>query len=73
MKFTVKGTIKPPRGTPGANGVYAVDLELECPQRLARLVALAGLAMAQNSSIAREVRDYWNLLLQKVMVERLER
>ena len=31
MKATVKGSIQPPRGTPGANGAYIVDLEIEIP------------------------------------------
>ncbi len=29
MKAKVTGSIIPPRGTPGANGAYLVDLELE--------------------------------------------
>lgn len=29
MKYRVKGTIVPPRGTPGANGAYMVDLEVD--------------------------------------------
>ena len=30
-KIRVKGTIVPPRGTPGANGAYLVDLDVEVP------------------------------------------
>ena len=29
MKYRVKGTVVPPRGTPGANGAYMVDLDVE--------------------------------------------
>lgn len=29
MKYRVKGTIVPPRGTPGANGAYVVDLDVD--------------------------------------------
>ena len=31
VRVTVKGTIVPPRGTPGANGAYVVDLEVDVP------------------------------------------
>jgi hypothetical protein len=68
VKFTIKGTIKPPRGTTGANG-YLVDLEIECPQRLARLIAIAGATLAEDQNMAGEVRDYWTLLVEKTMVE----
>ncbi|MCK5712977.1 MAG: hypothetical protein KAI25_09685 [Hyphomicrobiaceae bacterium] len=31
VKIRLKGTIQPPRGTPGANGAFLVDLEMEIP------------------------------------------
>ena len=31
VAITVKGSIQPPRGTPGANGAYIVDLEVSVP------------------------------------------
>ena len=34
MKINVKGSITPPRGTPGANGAYLVDIDVELPEEL---------------------------------------
>ncbi len=31
VTVTVKGTIQPPRGTPGANSAFVVDLEVKIP------------------------------------------
>ena len=34
MKIKITGAITPPRGTPGANSAYLVDLEMEIPEAL---------------------------------------
>ncbi len=39
MKATIRGTVRPPRGTPGANGVYTVDLVVEIADEEARHLA----------------------------------
>lgn len=69
MKFKIHGTIVPPRGTPGANGAYMVDLEIECPQRLGRLIAAAGATLAENQNMPGDVREYFELLLERSMVD----
>lgn len=67
MKFHVKGTIRPPRGTPGANGTYTVDLEIETPQRVARLVTLAGHVLGNAGNVPHDVRHYFEVALERAM------
>ncbi len=38
MKYRVKGTVVPPRGTPGANGAYMVDLDVESEDEMATVL-----------------------------------
>ncbi len=40
MKLKVTGSIQPPRGTPGANSAYIVDLEIDVPPGLTEEQAL---------------------------------
>ncbi len=69
MKFHVKGTIRPPRGTPGANGAYTVDLEIEAPQRIGRLAALAGYVIASRvgDDVPGDVREWFAVALERAM------
>ena len=60
MKFRIKGSIQPPRGTPGANGAYIVDLDLEVPNRLARMIEAVG-AMSSGVEIPGELKEFWAL------------
>lgn len=60
MKFRIKGSIRPPRGTPGANGTYLVDLDLEVPNRLARMIEAVG-AMAAGVELPGELKEFWAL------------
>lgn len=62
MKFRIKGTIVPPRGTPGANGAYVVDLDLEVPQRLARMIEAVG-ATSAGVELPGELREFWALVI----------
>jgi hypothetical protein len=59
MKATVKGSIQPPRGTPGANGAFIVDLEVEIPnyfaEESARLDRLIEAITAKLGAIANEI------------------
>ena len=71
MKFHVKGSIRPPRGTPGANGAYSVDLEIETPKRVARLVTMVGYVMARRSrlEIPGDVAEWFAVALERAMRE----
>ncbi len=69
MKFKIHGKIVPPRGTPGANYPYVVDLEIECPQRLGRLIAVAGAKLAEDQNMPGDVREYFELLLERSMAD----
>lgn len=64
MKFSVKGTVKPPRGTPGANGTFAVDLQVDVPERIARLVELAGAVIA-GQKVPDSVRQSFALAIER--------
>ncbi len=64
MKFTIKGSIRPPRGTPGANGAYLVDLDLEVPERLARMIEAVG-AMSAGVELPGELREFWALTVER--------
>ncbi len=50
MKFTIRGTVQPPRGTPGANGAYVVDLTIEIPDSVT-------LEVEQRSGLRAESMD----------------
>ena len=68
MKMTVKGTVQPPRGTPGANGAFIFDLEVELPERMAALVELAGAVLCAAKGTAERMtaaRDRWEIALEK--------
>jgi len=47
MKINIKGSITPPRGTPGANGAYLVDLDVELPVELVTRV-MAGRSVSAH-------------------------
>lgn len=51
MKYRVKGTIVPPRGTPGANGAYMVDLEVDGEEVAAKLTATLGDPVALGARV----------------------
>lgn len=65
MKLTIKGTIQPPRGTPGANGAYTVDLDVEIPERIARLIEVAGVVISDAGEIPESVRQAFALSLER--------
>lgn len=62
MRFRITGSIRPPRGTPGANYPYLVDLEIEVPQRLARMIEAVG-AMSAGVELPGELREFWALTI----------
>ena len=62
MKFHIKGSIRPPRGTPGANGAYLVDLDLEIPNRLARMIEAVG-ATSAGIELPGELREFWAITI----------
>lgn len=64
MKFRITGSIRPPRGTPGANGAYLVDLDLEVPKRLARMIEAVG-AMSAGVELPGELREFWALTVER--------
>ena len=68
MKLKVRGSVQPPRGTPGANSAFLVDLEIDLPERVASLVELAGAVlcgMAGRSDEHIAARQRWRIALEK--------
>ena len=64
MKLTVRGSVQPPRGTPGANSAFIVDLEIDLPERIAALVELAGCVLCAAKGTAERMtaaRDRWDI------------
>ena len=56
MKATIRGSITPPRGTPGANGAYIVDLEVDIPESMAdRLLAALDTFASATEAFAKTV------------------
>ncbi len=63
MKFKVKGTVETFEGPLG------VDLEIEAPQRVARLITLAGYVIATRvgDDVPGDVREYFAVALERAM------
>lgn len=55
MIITVKGAITPPRGTPGANSAYMVDLEINVPDQAPTVTAPSG-AVIDTAALERELK-----------------
>ncbi len=68
MKLTVRGSVQPPRGSPGANSAFIVDLEIDLPEQIGALVELAGAVLCAAKGTAERMtaaRDRWEITLEK--------
>ena len=61
MKFKIKGTIETFEGPLG------IDLEIETPQRVARLITLAGHVLGNAANVPGDVREYFAVALERAM------
>ena len=63
MKFKVKGTVET------FDGPLGIDLEIETPKRVARLITLAGYVIASRvgDDIPGNVREYFAVALERAM------